>query len=279
MRKCSLGLCKNRAKLPQSTPNPCVLPQLGWFTINGYIDLLKLTFMWRILMLGMNTIYKSIVIKRLIYSEGSPPANSISPILCCINVAKKYDVYAILLKCIIEPTSLSLTEFKKLVKEKIKVHEMKQHLLSFGMYKNVELYRKVFSGATVWPWYIHASHYPDKGKLCRQLMLCIMEFDEDAKRYGLRNCLYHPHKKKCFRHIIFECEAICNERNVNMKLLQESIPQAMFKDLCSMALDEKCIFILCGFNGYLREHGEIYNAFLHFVKETYNCYNVKMQSL
>ena len=58
-------MAKKIQRLPASTPNPCVLPQIMWTSINGYIDFMKLTFMWRILSMRMNCIYKNVVIKRL----------------------------------------------------------------------------------------------------------------------------------------------------------------------------------------------------------------------
>ena len=58
-----------------------------------------------------------------------------------------------------------------------------------------------------------------------------------------------------------------------MEVLKERIPFAMFKDFDAMSLNEKGLFILRGFNCYVREYGDVYNTFLKFVNEIRHCHN------
>ena len=41
--------CKLIQRLPQIIPNPAPLATVGWLGISGYIDIMKLCFMWRVL--------------------------------------------------------------------------------------------------------------------------------------------------------------------------------------------------------------------------------------
>ena len=48
--------------LPICTPNPAPLATLGWLSISGQVAIMKLVFMWRILCLPLENIYRKVLI-------------------------------------------------------------------------------------------------------------------------------------------------------------------------------------------------------------------------
>ena len=51
--------------LPQNIPNAAPLATLGWLTLNSYIAIQRIMFMWRILCLPRSNLTKQIMIYRL----------------------------------------------------------------------------------------------------------------------------------------------------------------------------------------------------------------------
>ena len=91
MAKCAQGL-------PDQTPNPAVLPQLGWRTLSGHIEVMKMLFLWRVLLLPMKSIYKKLALKRIIqWSNGNEQSG---PIATALVIARKYDLISIVLNAV-----------------------------------------------------------------------------------------------------------------------------------------------------------------------------------
>ena len=164
-------------RLPGGTPNPCVLPQIGWMRLSGVIDMLKLNFLWRILMLPMSSLYKVVAVKRILYSKSIDMHTSLSPIIATLSIAKKYGVFDILLNCLVNVNVLSCGEFKVFVKQKIKQYEWKQHIVSFCMYKHIDMFTSIFQCMKMWPWYVHCSRYPEFGKSVTLLTSLVVGYD------------------------------------------------------------------------------------------------------
>ena len=65
---------KNVQGLPDQASNCGSLHTIGWHSVNCRIDIMKLLFMWRVLLLPMENIYKIVMLRRMvdhIYSNKS----------------------------------------------------------------------------------------------------------------------------------------------------------------------------------------------------------------
>ncbi len=51
--------------LDQSTPNPAVLPAIGWYSIESLIEKARIDFLLRILLLELDNVYKRVAIIRM----------------------------------------------------------------------------------------------------------------------------------------------------------------------------------------------------------------------
>ncbi len=91
---------KEIQNLPQNTPNPAVLPQIGWFTLNGHIDFMRLMFLWRIFLMPSMNIYKIVAIHRIVDYFSNITRKG--PIRMILETARKYDLLDVIKDSVFE---------------------------------------------------------------------------------------------------------------------------------------------------------------------------------
>jgi hypothetical protein len=99
--------------LNQSTPNPAVLPSIGWFSVAGQIEKSSIDFLYRILLLGADNIYKKVAIRRIYQHVYRQTKTSMGPIYRALQYAVKYDVDKYLLHAINSKEVVDFVEWKK----------------------------------------------------------------------------------------------------------------------------------------------------------------------
>ena len=267
-------MAKRIQGIPKSTPNPCVLPQIKWTNINGYMDMLKLVFLWRIIVSNMASIYKKVIIHRLLSLYDVNEIIENSPVSSCLYVMRKYDLYYLFVRGILNGPSLTVNQFKQLVKDRIKKYECSQSYANLMFYKNVEVFKNVISHSFIWPWYIHASRYPRTRKKCKVLMKLILGFDMCTKSFKQEKyCHCSSINGKSVNHILFECSLVNEERVVYFKRLETELPPRLYEDFCKLNFIDRTEFILSGFNvRYTCEMSKIYTCFLQFTCGIYKSY-------
>ena len=250
--------------IPKQTPNPCVLRQIGWTNINGHVDMLKLTFLWRILEMSVTCIYKQVAIKRILSWYNSSEKGADSPVYTILNVAYKYGVLDMFVNKLFDFENVSLLQFKDVVKQKIRLYEHQQHVVTLSMYKRTSLYATCINTRATWPWYIHASRYPECTKNCSYLVRKLIGVTSD----GATNvCLCG--ESTSVSHVLFECEYIKCDRERLWCELDLVLPNGMRKDLHRMSTNQKTIFILNGLGSqYVPEFSNVYSEILKCITTT-----------
>ena len=116
-------IAKNVQKLPDQTPNPVILPLAGWKSLSSVIDIMKIMFLWTIITLNDNSIYKKIAIKRIQdwYTSSSNEYQT-GPTGLMMNCIKKYCLQDEI-KNIIENNLWSKQAWKTEVKLRIHSYE------------------------------------------------------------------------------------------------------------------------------------------------------------
>ena len=257
---------KDIQKLPQNTPNPCVLPQLGWLSMNSYIDLNKLLFLWRILLMNTTSIFRKVVIKR-IHMWSKKERKTTGPVCECLNVAAKYNVLIYVVAGMNDGIFMSISEWKRLVKGKIQWLETAKHNVTISMYKKSNLFVKCIDQSKMWPWYTHASRYPEMYKLCITMMRLLVGVELENERRNVSSyCICCADKLMCAAHILFECPVILVRREISWEDVCSNAPQNLINDICKMNIEDRTCFILNGMNSrYLPEFAIFYNAVMRFV--------------
>ena len=110
-----INMSKHIQGLPKQCANAGSISTVGWKKLEIHIDFIRLLFLWRILMLPMQCIYKEIFIKRFVLINMSC-IEHFGPTATLIATCKKYDLLDIVAEAIETGVYMSMQEWKALVK-------------------------------------------------------------------------------------------------------------------------------------------------------------------
>ena len=86
--------------LPPQTSNSACLAPLGWTTMESYMHRLQLLFLWRILLMSTQCVYKQVAIERLCYYlyESTDNSKSTGPLWDILQTFRKYQLIPLLIE-------------------------------------------------------------------------------------------------------------------------------------------------------------------------------------
>ena len=100
-----------------NTPNPAPLATIGWLTITSQIDIMKMVFMWRILCLPINNIYRCVMLHVLQSGlDNTNYTNDLSPTMSMFKTVKFYNLTDELKKCMYADNQGLMPWYKRLIK-------------------------------------------------------------------------------------------------------------------------------------------------------------------
>ena len=262
-------VAKRIQRIPENTPNAAVLPQIGWKTLGGHIAYLKLLFLWRVLLLPMNNIYKRVVVTRLLqwFRKPSDQKGPVATILC---EARKYHLLADIICAVTLGVYMTTSVWKNKVKTNIYKHEWDQYCVTLPMYKKLNVYKNCFKGIRMWPWWVHASRYPQDTYKCSLLMKLIT----GTSKLKLHKCVNCDVLVTCpMSHMLFECVLLNEKRHILWSEWTMKMPTGFLGSLTLMSPVEKTYFIATGFNvPYTTEWLDVYSGALQYIQKMYNLY-------
>lgn len=261
-------MAKYIQKLPANTPNPCVLPQLGWYSMDCHIDVLKIMFLWRILCMSVNVIYKQIVMKRIyMVFMKTGPLDQEGPTFEGLKVADKYGIRSLFENFVFDGNLPSLLHVKAFVKGKVRDSGVERHRVTFKLYKNVLLYERCFKTYKFWPWFIHVSKCPNEIYRCTAMLRLIVGVERcNDTHKPIVYCYCCPGARFSASHLLFECKDLRGRREELWGAAKAKVPKALLNDLNRMSTDERTVFILSGFESdYIPEFCDMYSSILLFV--------------
>ena len=263
-------IAKYIQRLPHNTPNPLVLPQLGWLSMSRYLHLVKILFLSRVLQMSSKCLCKQIAI-RSIYKWYNSENYTIGPAGETMAIAHKYDVSSYFVNYVLHCVSIQKDMFNRLVKENIRKNDVECHVISLKMYKHVSDVYECITHETLWPWFKHVSYFPEQSYMCNSMLRLAIGLDKcEATSRPFTRCVCNPDARFSACHVLFECDAVTHERTVWLGKVRSVAPQPFFFTLCEMSLIERTRFILSGFcSKYICEHSELYSIILYFVYNVY----------
>ena len=168
---------------------------------------------------------------------------------------------------------MPISIWKNLVKTRIKEYDRNSHILTSAMYIKSVLFVKCVTKVKMWPWYIHASRYPELAKHCTTLMRILLGMETestDYKNISLCDCEYN--QVKTVEHILFVCKKLKSSREHYWKSVVKLAPKRLFDDLNDMSVNSKTIFLISGFGGtYVPEFHLLYTAVLMYIIQMIKC--------
>jgi hypothetical protein len=281
--ECSHGsMAKAIQGLPSQTSNAACLAPLGWCSLESHLDKLKLLFLWRILLMSTQCIYKQVAISKLCFYiyECTDDNKCWGPLWDILQTFKKYDILDILLDALTSGTYMSIFEFKNLVKGKVLHSENQRFNIACHMYKTLSLYNQCVTRIECWTWWVFAYHRPDKIKSCRilaQLLFgesCLKEhtarFKGNHFSKSCQNC--NSYQTESVSHLLFMCsnQQLSAQRDKSWQRVSDVIPMALNDSFQHMTDELRTVFILSGMRcTYVKEWEIIYEQLADFV---YNMY-------
>ena len=150
------NMAKTIQHLPKSTPNNACIESLGWCNIRSYVDYKKLMYVWHLLSLGYNNIYRIIFIFRLsklLEDDNYGLSNSI--VSQFIKTCIKYSLLEIVkdIAFNVDYPFPSKTLWKKMCNERIKQSTFVYWRFNLRFYTKLTIYRVVHSNIKPLCWW------------------------------------------------------------------------------------------------------------------------------
>jgi hypothetical protein len=271
-------MAKLAQAMPKQTANVTCLATIGWRCMATHIDIVRLLFLWRILLLPMDNIYKRIVLLRLCYHMYNPTGQHLGPLAAIVAVYNKHGLTDVLDNALKTGVCMNMSRFKSLVYAHAVDHENKQFSVTCLLYKSLTLFNMCITGIKMWPWWTFAHHFPQYlykvRVLCRMLIeqnclnSVVCRFDHSSPLCKL--CDAREVETVC--HMLFSCAYYDSIRQARWQMVRISAPPALGHEIDNMSAMEKTAFILSGLKcDYTEEWADVYHSIIMF------CYSIYTQ--
>ena len=275
MEQTHSAVAKQIQGLPTRTANAGCLATLGWLSLGSYTDIIRMLFIWRILLLPASNIYRRVLLVRLCQHLYVPDGCHHGPTQWAIIVFKKYGILQVLLSAIETGDILPLSLFKKSINELVKQYESNVFIATCMMYPKLSIFQQCTSSIVMWPWWQLASARPDLTNKCRLLVKVMFRetcLNGDTYKFKF-TCSRDSHCTQCdshcketAEHVLFTCTAYDGLREDFWSALQMVAPQTMYKEFFALTPEKKLVFILNCMNGApVMEWIPVYTTFLDYI--------------
>ena len=262
------GSAKLFQGLPKHTSNVASIGTIGWSTIQAKVDIMRLMFLWRLLLLPMSCIYKVVIVQKALEMLNDGVANKKGPTTNMILTCIKYRVTDIVMESILSGNYMSIESWKKNINEIILSSDLKQWKVTCHVFKSVKLFAyPLVKKHQMSPWWVYASFNPIECNKCRILMRLML----NCYRLGRTRCC--DEHMNSLPHILFECRMLDDVRQKYWNIVRDTSVFNLFIDIEAMSGYERSKFILNGFNSnYIKEWEETYRVILLFVYKMFIAY-------
>ena len=255
----------------------CIVP-LGWLSIEAYLDKMKLLFLWRLLLLSMNCIYKQVAITRICEHINSDYSD-VSPIGDMVDVFRKYELMDILTLAVSSGVFVSIDEFRNIIKKKIYDYENNRFQIAMFMSCNFHVFSDCSDNIRWWTWWKVAYNVPEMVNSVRtliRLLLGVSSLRHHVFKYGYidsEKCnLCAMNVNQTVGHLLFECcnTSLVQERQKWFIQFTDVMPEGLRSSFFNLNDCDKVISIFSGFKSdFIPEYLDIYCVVCNFVCSMY----------
>ncbi len=257
--------------VPIQCSNPGSVGTIGWKSIEATIDIMRMLFLWKILLLDTLSIYKRVILRRFFKivhkGHGKGPTNN------AIGTFKKYGLFDILTESIETGEFMPYKGFRKHIISIVTNTDIKRWKITCSLYKSLSLLNygninQYFPNG----WLVFAHKKPFATAKVR----CIMNILLNTYRLGEHLCtLCQGHYYNTAQHIILECEGVCVKKDILWERIIEQCPKRLAIELSNMSPNVKTKFLLNAMNCvYTDEWYNIYLPMCNYIHTVYmNHYN------
>ncbi len=251
------------AKTIQNLPTQCATPAgvttMGWKSMSAVIDIQRLSFMWRILLLPITNLYKSLLIY-LLYRIYFTKSLNTGPTACMVKACVKYDLINIVLMSIETGQYMPKKQWKKLVTYTITRYDEMRQQITCKLYKSLH---RLHWDRGISSWWKVVHNDPGVHKKCSVIVRLLVSPGKSEETV-CNKC--NSYQQRDYEHILFECTYLEHERSKLWINFIESCPRNMACDINLLNNTDKTNFLLnCMNNTYEREWHDIYKSLIDFV--------------
>ena len=249
---------------------------LGWKSLECHIDFLKMTFLWRILLLPMSNIYKKVALFRLCQCIYDHDTEHEGPTSIIVDVFEKYGMIQLL-----DATLKSghvMIDLKKMAKDCVISYENGQFKITCLLYRSLSLFTECVGEIAMWPWWVFGHKHPEflvKVRCLYRILISQSCIKSDTAVYtrSSRLCtLCQQRSPETAHHLLFDCDCFQDVRNKQWQCVYNVLPYAMLQEFNAMNSEVKMVYIASGLQcGYVDEWSDIYKAFINYCYAIYNC--------
>ena len=263
IEKFHCGAAKNIQGLPSNCANYGAIVTAGWMSLSAHCDIIRLLFLWRLLLLPMNCLYKRMLLCRLVDIFYNPKKVFMGPTKAIVDICKKYDLYSVLRNAVLNGDYLSMSKWKKMVKQIVAKRDLKRIVCGCKLYKVLDYLNIDIAVTSISPWWQHAYRNPSFARKNITILRTLL----NVERYGVNPCT------KCnlmaldtVEHILFQCSAKSTERDEFWLKVLAACPQQLKAELLIMPFKTRSVFILNGFKCvFIEEWNKLYCALSMFI--------------
>ena len=238
--------------LPSNIHNPAPLASIGWISMSAHIAVLKIMFLCRTLCLS-NSVYRRLLVARLEILCNINNLNVVekyvSPALSCWKFVKFYKLENVVLSFINDGSHNRIENTKRLVKCRVREFECNRWRYSCTFYSDLDMYLSIVTEIRPVVWWQFVQSYPTYLKKAAAVVAVLMggqpkglqcNFNSDTCKLCTDHALDNP------THVLFDCKALEEDREVMSSLLLQSMPHAMSTSYVELSINRKLRFLLAG---------------------------------
>ena len=258
--------------LSKNTCNIGSITTIGWPTISALIDIYRMLFMYRTLVLPMQCMYKVIMLKRITNQLFTPNAEVFrGPVSKMLMACQKYALQEIVLNAVLYGEYIEPIHWKKLVKELVYKVDSKRQKINIKLYKSMSLLNVEFVGShIILPWWKYAKTCPWQVRKCRVITRLLL----NSYRLGREMCIFcNDGSPNDIAHILFDCRKLHNVRKDSWANIEVHCPLQLWRELNGMCSLNRSRFLLNAFNcDLICEWSDLYMDVVNFVYIMFTSY-------
>ena len=222
--------------LPHNVPLPAPLATLGWMSMKSHLAMTKMLFMWRVLCMDQNNIYRKVMIimlKLIIKNEIQKVKMPSSPVSDMYRCIKMYKLDGALREGLLNGNFGKFEEWKKFIKNTVWQVEKMKWKCTCMLYKTLACYSQNVHEIRMHAWWYLAKDAPHLTKK----IACVMSLLMGSQPSGLQKNNNSSRCKLCDNqaadtptHIIFECETLQDVRATWWAKVMNKLPLALAND-------------------------------------------------
>ena len=239
-------------RLPAHCHTPATLATIGWLSIDAYIGILKIMFVFRILCLPADNIYRRVMDVRLRSLLNNPvlfaKEAKIGPVKSALIYFRKYGLCDLLRNFMITPHEVLPFTIKKYVKNVIMKAEENRWKATCLLYPGLNMYLQSVKSINVFIWWNLLKVFPHLSRQVAAVMAALMNAQPKGTFCNMyNNCtLCNTRIIEMPVHVVIECTKLRDIRDIYMGLVRAEMPAGMIIEFDSMTNRDKCQFLLSG---------------------------------